>query len=434
MDPTNSSRNKQTSKIIRDRLGRLISDREDVSVNDGDELGEGEHADEGEKCIRTRLLELELSDHEIMMAENVIDPKDIPVHFRNIGGIDEIKSEIWDLVVLPLKRPDLFRSESGLVSAPKGILLYGQPGTGKTMLAKAIAKESGATFINVRLSSILNKWFGESNKSIAAIFSLAEKLAPSIIFIDEIDTFLGQREGNFESSTSSSIKSEFLTLCKCERCYNCFQRVFSKFISCSTGDGMLTGNFNSRPVMVLGATNHPYEVDAAILRRLPRTFEIGLPSIQSRIEILKLTLEKQPMTQEAVALIPAIADETEGYSGSDLNELCRAAAMQPIRELTSGLSKNAVRGENNSGSVPPRGTKIRPLVPNDFAQALRRVKKTGETAAQFYNKKQRNMSKEIPDLGNIDMNQLTKGVALLRQLLNESDYSNNSENDNIPLM
>ena len=192
---------------------------------------------------------------------------------------------------------------------------------------------------------------------------------------------------------------------------------------------MLTGNYSSKPIMVLGATNHPYEVDVAILRRLPRTFEIGLPSLQSRIAILTLILEKQPMTHEAKNLIPAIADETQDYSGSDLNELCRAAAMQPIRELTANLSQNAVRGEHKSKSGPPRGVEIRPLNPNDFVHVLQRVKRTGETASQFYSKKHAKVDKAIPDLANIDMNQLTQGVALLRQLLGDAGGPNMNGND-----
>jgi len=193
-----------------------------------------------------------LTDYEIVQAENCIDPAKIVTRFVDIGGIDKIKSEIYDLVVLPLLRPDLFRSESGLVSPPKGILLFGMPGTGKTMLAKALAKESNASFVNVRLSSILNKYLGESNKMVSAIFSLAAKIAPSVIFIDEIDTFLRQRDSD-ESSGLGSTKSEFLTL----------------------WDGMTTDEERSEHVIVLGATNRPFDVDTAILRRLPRTFEIG---------------------------------------------------------------------------------------------------------------------------------------------------------------
>ena len=413
MDPTNISRSSANVRQIQDRLARLLSDR---SIDEGDD-DEGE--EKGGTSTKEQKKPIELSEHEMVVAsDNVIDPKDIMVRFSDVGGIDDIKAEIWDLIVLPLQRPDLFRSESGLVTPPKGILLYGQPGTGKTMLAKAIAKESGAAFINVRLSTILSKWFGESNKTIAAIFSLAEKLSPSIIFIDELDTFLGQRDGH-DHATVGSIKSEFLTL----------------------WDGMTTGNLDSKPVMVLGATNHPYNVDAAILRRLPRSFEIGLPPMKSRLAILELMLRKQSMTEEARDLLPAVAKQTEGFSGSDLKELCRFAAMEPIRELTYESSQSAVQGtsEIDKDDVvgPAKGVKIRPVSSKDFAKAVKNVKRTGESATEFYNKKHGSSksSRRINDLpiGGVDMKELVKGVALLRQLMDESSSSPDDDDfDDIP--
>jgi SpoVK/Ycf46/Vps4 family AAA+-type ATPase len=312
---------------------------------------------------------------------------------------------------LPLLRPDLFLSDSGLVSPPKGILLYGPPGTGKTMLAKAIAKESHATFVNVQLSTIMNKWFGESNKLISAVFGLARKLAPSVVFIDEMDAFLSQRDGT-EGSAVNSMKSEFLTLWDgllSERPQKCSGGGGGDNDNNNNNNGTLSEATSSMmlptpPIIVLGCTNRPYDVDPAILRRLPRSFEISLPNHNSRLQLLRLFLEKQHMTPEAKAFLPKVAEMTVGYSGSDLKEVCRAAAWEPVREMTSGASRKAVGWDgggnkkkkqqqvNNpmlkrtSSGFPPRGTKARPVNKNDFILAVQKVKKTGESARDFHKK------------------------------------------------
>jgi SpoVK/Ycf46/Vps4 family AAA+-type ATPase len=343
--------------------------------------------------------------HERAIAGDVIDPDRITIKFHDIGGIDNIKAELWELVVLPLVRPELFQSESGLVSPPRGILLYGQPGTGKTMLAKAIAKESGAAFVNVRLSSVMNKWFGESNKLVAATFSLAQRLAPSIIFIDEIDTFLKNRDGDSNDSAVGSMKSEFLTM----------------------WDGMLTDNAHSKYVVVLAATNRPYDVDSAVLRRLPRSFEICLPNAASRLDILKLFLQLQSMTQEARDFIPQLAKKTEGYSGSDLKELCRAAAMEPIREISAHVSRRHVMKaeaqtpQDRAEQIKSEDVDVRSVEKKDFLKALQRVKRTGEAATTY---KRETSKANVESSGGMDLNDLMRGAAMLQQMMNPSN--NNS--------
>lgn len=132
----------------------------------------------------------------------------------DIGGLDPIISSLRESVIYPLVFPELFTSSS-LLSAPKGVLLYGPPGCGKTMLARALAKESGATFINIAVSTLANKWYGESNKLINGMFGLARKLQPSIIFIDEIDSFLRERKSG-DHEVTATMKAEFMT------CVNAF--------------------------------------------------------------------------------------------------------------------------------------------------------------------------------------------------------------------
>jgi len=231
-----------------------------------------------------------------------------------------------------------------------------------------------------------------------------------------MDAFLSQRDGT-EGSAVNSMKSEFLTLWDgllSERKGNSIIAENDAATDGGASNGWsvsFSGNKSTRvastiekvtpllptpPVIVLGATNRPYDVDPAILRRLPRSFEIPLPSLESRLQLLELFLEKQSMTKSAKEFLPTVATRTEGYSGSDLKEVCRAAAWEPVRELTAGASRQAVGCANGSGSppfskqsssgFPPRGTKARPVTENDFLLAIQKVKRTGESARQFQTK------------------------------------------------
>lgn len=249
---------------------------------------------------------IELTEHEQILATEVIFPDDIEVTFASIGGLEDIIESLRETVIFPLRHRELFEVTAGdLTSPPKGVLLYGPPGCGKTMLAQALAKESGATFINLHVSTLTEKWYGESQKLVHAVFSLARKLEPTIIFIDEIDSFLRERRSHDHEATSM-MKAEFMAL----------------------WDGLTSGH---KRVMVLGATNRPDDIDKAILRRMPKRVAIELPNANSRRQILNLLLSGIKLDPKLN--FEKLVKDTEGLSASDLKELCRNAAMQPVREL-----------------------------------------------------------------------------------------------------
>ncbi|KAH9970752.1 P-loop containing nucleoside triphosphate hydrolase protein [Lactifluus volemus] len=276
---------------------------------------------------------LKLDEYEKRIASEVVHPDDIDVTFSEIGGLEDIISSLQETVIIPLLYPALFRSSSSLLAAPKGVLLYGPPGCGKTMLAKALAKESGATFINIAASVLTNKWFGESNKLVAGLFSLARKTQPSIIFIDEIDSFLRERsKGDHE--VTAMMKAEFMTL----------------------WDGLLSG---SDRILVLGATNRIQDIDSAFLRRMPSQFTLPLPDAAQREKILSLMLRDVPLSPNFPMRL--LAEYSKGKSGSDLKELCRNAAMLPVRELVRKAHGDVAQLARGQGAFD-----LRPLTFEDF--------------------------------------------------------------------
>ncbi|XP_066306587.1 uncharacterized protein [Miscanthus floridulus] len=244
------------------------------------------------------------NEYEKQIRELVIPASETGVTFDDIGALADIKESIWELVMLPLQRPNLFNG--GLLKPCRGILLFGPPGTGKTMLAKAIANEAGASFMNISLSTIMSKWCGEAEKSIQALFSLAAKIAPAIIFMDEVDGMLGTRERSNENEVSRRIKNEFMM----------------------HWDGVLSKP--SENILVLAATNRPFDLDDAIIRRFEHRIMVGLPTLESRELILHKLLSKENIERID---FKELGKMTEGYSGSDLKNLCVAAAYCPIREL-----------------------------------------------------------------------------------------------------
>ncbi|KAF5775856.1 putative microtubule-severing ATPase [Helianthus annuus] len=244
----------------------------------------------------------------VEMINSVIVDRSPSVKWEDIAGLEKAKQALLEMVILPAKRKDLF---TGLRRPAKGLLLFGPPGTGKTMLAKAVASESQATFFSISASSLTSKWVGEGEKLVRTLFAVAVSRQPSVIFMDEIDSVMSARTSN-EHDASRRLKSEFLV----------------QF------DGV-TSNSNDL-VIVIGATNKPQELDDAVLRRLVKRIYIPLPDANSRRNLLKNKLKGQQYSLPSGDLERLVKD-TEGYSGSDLQALCEEAAMMPIRELGSNI-------------------------------------------------------------------------------------------------
>ncbi|KAI3693655.1 hypothetical protein L1987_76603 [Smallanthus sonchifolius] len=294
------------------------------------------------------------NEFEKRIRPEVIPASEIGVTFSDIGALDDIKESLQELVMLPLRRPDLFIG--GLLKPCRGILLFGPPGTGKTMLAKAIANEAGASFINVSMSTITSKWFGEDEKNVRALFTLASKVSPTIIFVDEVDSMLGQRSRAGEHEAMRKIKNEFMT----------------------HWDGLLTKP--GERILVLAATNRPFDLDEAIIRRFERRIMVGLPSVENREKILKTLLAKDHI-EEGLNL-RELATMTEGYTGSDLKNLCTTAAYRPVRELIQqerlkDTEKKLIAESGEGPQSPEENTEkvitIRPLKMEDFREAKNQV-------------------------------------------------------------
>ncbi|XP_030052266.1 spastin isoform X2 [Microcaecilia unicolor] len=257
------------------------------------------------------------------------------VKFCEIAGQDLAKQALQEIVILPSLRPELF---TGLRAPARGLLLFGPPGNGKTMLAKAVAAESNATFFNISAASLTSKYVGEGEKLVRALFAVARELQPSVIFIDEVDSLLCERREG-EHDASRRLKTEFLIE---------FDGVQS------SGDDR---------VLVMGATNRPQELDEAVLRRFTKRVYVSLPSEETRLLLLKNLLSKQggPLTQKELT---QLARMTDGYSGSDLTALAKDAALGPIRELKPEQVKNMSASE------------MRNLRLSDFMESLKKIKRS----------------------------------------------------------
>ncbi|KAM5571689.1 hypothetical protein ABKV19_011998 [Rosa sericea] len=288
------------------------------------------------------------NEFEKRLLADVIPPTDIGVTFDDIGALENVKDTLKELVMLPLQRPELF-CKGQLTKPCKGILLFGPPGTGKTMLAKAVATEAGANFINISMSSITSKWFGEGEKYVKAVFSLASKIAPSVVFVDEVDSMLGRRENPGEHEAMRKMKNEFMV----------------------NWDGLRTKE--AERVLVLAATNRPFDLDEAVIRRLPRRLMVNLPDAPNRAKILRVILAKEDLSPDVD--FEAIASMSDGYSGSDLKNLCVAAAHRPIKEILEKEKKDRAAAIAEGKPIPALSSSgdVRPVNMDDFKYAHEQV-------------------------------------------------------------
>ena len=246
------------------------------------------------------------------------------VTWAEVGGLEEIKRELYEAVEMPLESPESFARMG--IRAPKGVLLFGAPGTGKTLIARAIANESKVNFISIKGPEIMSKWVGESEKAVRMIFKKAKQVSPSIVFLDEIDAIAPRRGSHFDTGATERVVNQLLT----------------------TMDGLE----DMENVFVIAATNRPDIVDQALLRpgRFDKLLLLPVPDEATRLKILQVHTKNMPLDKVD---LPALAKRLEGYVGADIENLCREAAMTALRQNKTAAKVTAQHFEGALAEIKP---------------------------------------------------------------------------------
>ena len=274
--------------------------------------------------------ELVIRDEDFLQALNMIDPSamrevmiDIPnVTWDEVGGLEEIKQELKEAVEWPIKYPKLFKKAG--IRPLNGILLFGPPGCGKTLLAKAVATETQSNFITIKGPEIISMWIGESEKSVRDIFRKARQAAPAIVYFDEIDAITSGR--GFNETSGGHLKDSIVNQILVE----------------------MDGIENRKGIVTIASTNRPDIVDPALLRpgRFDRLLHVTAPDLEARLKILEVHTKEMPLDNDVN--LKKLSQVTEGYSGADIENLCREAGMEAIREKMEKFDKIADKHFQNA--------------------------------------------------------------------------------------
>ncbi|USG99052.1 CDC48 family AAA ATPase [Thermococcus argininiproducens] len=338
-------------------------------------IEEGKIDFEAESIPKEVLEELKVTRRDFYEALKMVEPSalrevllEVPnVKWEDIGGLEEVKQQLREAVEWPLKYPEAFIAMG--INPPKGILLYGPPGTGKTLLAKAVATESEANFIGIRGPEVLSKWVGESEKNIREIFRKARQAAPTVVFIDEIDS-IAPRRGTDVNRVTDRLINQLLT--------------------------EMDGIEENSGVVVIAATNRPDILDPALLRpgRFDRLILVPAPDEKARLEIFKVHTRNVPLAEDVS--LEELAKRTEGYTGADIEAVVREAAL------------NAMRGAIVKGEISPntRASDIRKRVKvtmKDFEEALKKVSPSiSEETIEYYKRVEEMFTKKKAEVKQIE--------------------------------
>src|SRR5918992_1108233 len=335
-------------------------------LNEGDEISVvilGNQMDFSVQRLMPKVIStIEQSTRLTIMADVTSDRKP-RVTYEEIGGMKEQIKRLREIVELPMRHPEVFARLG--IEPHSGILMYGSPGCGKTLIAKALASESEANFFIINGPEIMNKYYGETEARLRDIFKEARESAPSIIFIDEIDAIAPKREEAF-GDVEKRVVAQLLAL--------------------------MDGMSDRGQVIVLGATNRSERLDPALRRpgRFDREIEIGVPNVEGRLEILQIHTRGMPLSQDID--LQELALELNGYTGADIKALCREAAMKALKRYIPEI-------DSGSGKIPPDTLRLMDIRSKDFREGMKEIIPTA--MREFYVEVSRIKWEDVGGLHNV---------------------------------